>query len=477
MRISVIILCGRTLEVLIMSDNNETQYKKMVEAPIPKLITTLAVPTVLSQLITTIYNTADTYFVAQIGTSATAAVGVVFSLMSIIQAVGFGLGMGANSLISRNLGAKKDNDANKYGNSAFSASIIFGICLMIFGLLGLQPLMRILGSTETMLPYSCDYGKFILIGAPVMCSSFVLNNILRSEGHALYAMWGLCIGGILNMILDPIFIFGFDMGISGAAIATILSQIVSFILLLSIFVRNKSIVKLGLKYISRNSRDYFLILKTGFPTICRQMLGSVSSALLNIQAAVFGDAAVGAVTIANKIYMLVRNVILGIGQGFQPVAGYNYGAHNKKRVKEAFIFACTAGTIICTTAALVIGLNASGVIAWFRKDDMEVIKIGTQALYAACAVMPLMAYSTYVNQMYQCLGFSKQATLLASLRQGICFVPIVLVMPAVIGLTGVQVAQPASDLLTFIISVPFQIKFFARQLKEDDEEWKVSVLH
>lgn len=449
-----------------MINKKETQYEKMIETSIPKLITSLALPTVLSQLITTIYNTADTYFVAQIGTSATAAVGVVFSLMSIIQAVGFGLGMGSNSLISRNLGARNDKAANIYGNSAFVAAIIFGLFLMVFGLLGIQPLMRILGSTETMLPYSCSYGRYILIGAPVMCSSFVLNNILRSEGHALYAMWGLCTGGILNMILDPLFIFGFDMGISGAALATILSQIASFIILLSIFIRNKSIVKLSLKYISRNSGDYFLIMKTGFPTICRQMLGSVSSALLNIQAAFYGDAAVGAITIANKIYMFVRNIILGIGQGFQPVAGYNYGAKNKKRVKEAFIFVCTAGTVICTVSALLIGFNAQSVISWFRKDDMEVIQIGTATLYFACAVMPMMAYSTYVNQMYQCLGFSRQATFLASLRQGICFVPLVLILPQIIELAGVQVSQPAADLLTFIISLPFQIKFFKNRLKD-----------
>ncbi|MBE6050240.1 MAG: MATE family efflux transporter [Clostridium sp.] len=447
-----------------MTDNEETQYKKMIEDPIPKLITSLAVPTVLSQLITTIYNTADTYFVAQIGTSATAAVGVVFSLMSIIQAVGFGLGMGSNSLISRNLGAKNNDAANKYGNSSFITAIIFGLCLMIFGLINLQPFMRVLGSTETMLDYSCSYGKYILIGAPIMCSSFVLNNILRSEGHALYAMWGLCAGGILNMILDPIFIFGFNMGISGAALATILSQIVSFVILLSIFIGNKSIVKLGWKYISMNISDYLLIIKTGFPTICRQMLGSVSSALLNIKAAVYGDAAVGAITIANKIYMLVRNVILGIGQGFQPVAGYNYGAKNKKRVKEAFIFSCTVGTVICTIAALIIGFNASSVIDWFRKDDMEVIRIGTQTLYFACTVMPLMAYSTYVNQMYQCLGFSTQATFLASCRQGICFIPLVIILPEIIGVIGVEVSQSAADLITFIISLPFQIKFFKKQL-------------
>lgn len=445
-----------------MIDTKEKQYKKMLETPIPKLVTSLAVPTVFSQLITTIYNTADTYFVSHIGTSAMAAVGVVFSLMSIIQAVGFGLGMGANSLISRNLGAKNDKEANKYGNSAFIAAIIFGLCLMIIGIFCLKPLMKMLGSTETMIPYSCGYGKYILIGAPVMCSSFVLNNILRSEGHASYAMWGLCIGGMLNIILDPLFIYKFEMGIKGAALATILSQVVSFFILLSIFIRNKSIVKLSLKYISKRPLDYFLILKTGLPTICRQALGSVSSALLNIQASFYGDAAVGAITIANKIYMLVRNVILGVGQGFQPVAGYNYGANNKKRVKEAFIFACIVGTIICTVSAILIGLNVQTVIEWFRKDDIEVIHIGTQTLYFVCAVMPFMAYSTYVNQLYQCLGFSREATFLACCRQGICFVPLVLIIPSIIGVVGVQISQPASDLLTFIISLIFQIKFFKR---------------
>lgn len=450
-----------------MVNVEEAQFKRMVEEPIPKLITSLAVPTVLSQLISTVYNTADTYFVAQIGTSATAAVGVVFSLMSIIQAVGFGLGMGANSLISRNLGAKNDKAANKYASSAFLAAIIFGIILMIGGLLNLNPLMRILGSTETMLPYSRNFAKYILIGAPIMCSSFVLNNVLRSEGHALNAMWGLCAGGILNIILDPIFIFKFNLGISGAAISTVISQTVSFIILLSMFLANKSIVKLKVKFVSKDLSDYGLIIRTGLPTICRQMLGSVASALINIEAAVYGDAAVGAVTIANKIYLLVRNIILGIGQGFQPVAGYNYGAKRKERVKQAFVFACVVGTIISTVSAVIIGLNASAVIGWFRKDDMEVIRLGVQTLYFVCAAIPFMAYSTYVNQLYQSLGFSKQATFLASLRQGICFIPIVLIAPRIMGITGVELAQSAADICTFIIAVPFQIIFFKKQLKEN----------
>lgn len=448
-------------------DAKDAQYKKMLESPMPQLIASLAIPTVMSQLITTIYNTADTYFVSQIGTSATAAVGVVFSLMAIIQAVGFGLGMGSSSLISRHLGAKDEVSANKYGSSAVAAAVLFGFILMFIGFLTLEPFMRLLGSTETILPYACDYARYILVGAPIMCSSFILNSLLRSEGHTLYAMWGICSGGILNMFLDPLFIFTFDMGIGGAALATILSQAISFLILFSFFVRRKSLLTLSLKSISKNLADYLLILKIGIPTICRQMLGSVSSALLNRSAAIYGDAAVGAITIANKIYMFVRNIVLGLGQGFQPVAGFNYGANQKKRVKEAFIFTCTVGTILCTTAAIVIGFNAPYIIAWFRKDDLEVIQIGTKALYFASAVMPFMAYSTNVNQMYQCLGFSKQATFLASCRQGTCFVPLILILPCFLQIIGVQLAQPTADFLTFIISIPFQVRFFRNQLKQN----------
>lgn len=452
------------VEEYIMDDSNDKQYKKMLNMSIPKLIASLAVPTTVSQLITTVYNIADTYFVSQIGTSATAAVGIVFSLMSVIQAVGFGLGMGVNSLISRYLGAKDEESANKYGNSAFFASFIFGLALMAAGLPTLKWFMRFLGSTKTILPYSCGYGKYILIGAPVMCSEFVLNNVLRSEGQAMLAMWGLGAGGVLNIFLDPLFIFNLNLGIKGAAIATILSQSVSFLILLALFLNGKSTIKLNVKCISKCPSDYFLIIKTGFPTICRQMLGSVSSALMNIQASIYGDAAVAAVTIANKIYMFVRNVVVGIGQGFQPVAGYNYGAKNNKRVREAFLFTCKAGTAVCIVAAAALAFKAPYVISWFRKDDAEVIRIGTMALYIACSVVPFMAYSTYVNQMYQSLGFSKQATLLASCRQGICFIPLIFILPALLGLTGVISAQPLSDFLTFLISIPCQIQFFRKHL-------------
>ena len=331
----------------------EKKYITMTKTPIPRLVVSLAIPTVLSQLISTIYNTADTYFVSKIGTSATAAVGVVFSLMSLIQAVGFGLGMGAGAIISRKLGKKDTETANVYASSAFMAAWLFGSLLLIAGLSFTSPMMRLLGSTPTMLPYANAYGKVILLGAPVMCSAFVLNNVLRSEGEARLAVWGLTMGGILNMILDPIFIFTLDLGIKGAAIATVLSQLISFFILLWMLQKSRrSLLRLRLKDVSKKSSTYFDIMRSGFPTIMRQMLGSVSSALLNIQAEVqliraFRQkyffkrilyAAVAAVTIANKIYMLVRNIILGIGQGYQPVAGFNYGAGFVKRVKQAFLF-------------------------------------------------------------------------------------------------------------------------------------------
>ncbi len=444
----------------------------MTGAGIPALVTSLAIPTTFSQLITVVYNTADTYFVSRIDTSASAAVGVAFALQALIQAVGFGMAMGCSSLVSRRLGEKKDGEAEMYANSAVLGAIALGFLLLIGGLSCLKPLMRLLGATETILPYAADYARIILIGAPIMCTSFVLNNILKAEGEANLAMIGLCAGGIVNIGLDPLLIFKFGMGISGAALATVISQSVSLIVLLVIFRSGRSIVKLRPSAISKSALTYWQLLKIGFPTICRQGMASVASALLNHGAAFYGgeyaDAAVAAVTISNKIYMLVRSMMIGIGQGFQPVAGYNYGAKRYSRVKKAFWFAVAVGTAISLIAAALIGFDTAAVMRWFR-DDEKVIEIGSLALKFACAVMPFMAYSTFVNQLYQCLGFSLTAAILASCRQGIFFIPIILLLPRAIGLMGVQMAQPASDLMTFLVSVPFRIVFFKRVLGREDE--------
>ena len=372
--------------------------------------------------------------------------------------------MGCGSIISRSLGNRDNERANRTASSAFFFAAAVGLLICIAGLCTLRPLMRLLGSTETILPYSESYARIILLAAPIMCASFVLSNTLRSEGEAMLSMYGICTGGLLNVALDPLFIFVFDMGIAGAALATALSQLVSFCILAWLFLHGRSIVRVHLRCVSKRPGLYGEILLVGFPTICRQGFASLSSALLNNAAAVYSDAAVAAVTISNKVYLLVRSIVIGIGQGFQPVAGYNFGAGDKKRTRQAFWFSVLLGTAVCIVCAAVISLFRDEIMHFFR-DDAEVTRIGRQALLYACAVMPLMGYSTYVNQLYQCLGFHQAATLLASCRNGLLYVPLILLLPRMLGLPGVEMSQPGADLLTFVVSLPFQIWFFRHKLR------------
>ncbi len=445
---------------------SEAQYKRMLETPIPKLVTSLSIPTVIGMLITVIYNTADTFFVSQINKSASAAVGAVYAIMAIIQAMGYGLGVGAGSLISRKLGEKDDASADRYASSSFFAAVAVGCVITAVGLGFLEPILRLLGCSDTMMPHAVDYAKYILWAAPINCATFVLNNTLRSEGFSVSSMVGISVGGVLNVILDPIFIFGMNMGTGGAALATMLSQIVSFGILYAIFLSGKSIVRIRIGSVSRRFADYKMILTTGLPTICRQSLGSVAAAVLNIQAIGYGgDAAGAAITIANKLYVLVRNLCIGFGQGFQPVAGYNYGAGNRTRAWRSFVFAAQVMSVVCTGCAVFFAIFAEPIMWWFC-DDGEVARIGIETIYLFCAAMPFLAFSTYVNQLYQCLGFKIQATFLASCRQGIFFLPVVLLLPLWTGCWGVEAAQSAADLCTFLISVPFIIRFYQRYIRE-----------
>ena len=427
----------------------------------------MSVPTVISQLMTVIYNTADTFFVSKIGTSASAAVGIVFSVMSIIQALGYGICMGTSSLISIYLGEKRDDEANKISSSGLFASVVMGLVIGILGLIFLEPLMKILGSTDTILPYACSYAKFIFAGAPIMCGSFLLNAILRAEGESGLSMITHLIGGAANIILDPILIFKFNLGTAGAAIATVMSQLVSLILMAIVFATGRSNVKVSVKCISRKAATYKKIILTGIPTICRQSLGSISSALLNRQASIYGDAAVAAVTIANKVYTLVRGVTLGIGQGFQPVAGYNFGAGDKKRTGKSFIWACIYGSVICCSFAVVIAFFPSRIIGFFR-DDAAVVEIGTKTLQFLCLSMPVLGYSTFVNQLYQSLGFKGRATFLACCRQGIFFIPALYILTHFFGIIGIEAVQSVGDIMTLFVSIPFQIWFFKNILKEKE---------
>lgn len=440
----------------------------MLTEPIGKLLFQKAAPTVLIQLITVIYNTADTYFVAKIDTSASAAVGVVFSLMAVIQAVGGSVGMGANSLISPMLGQKRVDDASVVGTSAALMSILAGTLIGALGVIFLKPLVSLIGARGDVLPYAEDYARLILLAAPFMTASFVLNSILRAEGQAVYSMIGMISGGILNLFIDPLLIFGFKMGIAGAALATALSQMTSFTIMAVIFLRDRSIVKLRPKFIGRRPAVYLHIVRTGVPTLFRQGLASLSSALLNVQAAAFGAAAVAAISIANKLYMLVRHIVIGIGQGFQPIAGYCYGAKRFSRVKKVFWFATAAATAICLLIAASVYFFREPIMAWFR-DDPDVVKIGSAMLRFLCVTIPLMGFSTYVNQLYQSLGFAAGATFLASCRQGIFFVPLVFLLPALFDITGIEAVQAGADLCTFFISIPFLIFFFQRRLSLPDE--------
>ena len=447
------------------SVNSEQQYQRMLETPIPRLVMSLAVPTVIGSLITVVYNTADTYFVSQINKSASAALGAVYAIMAVIQALGYGVGVGAGSLISRKLGQKDNEAADRYASSAFFAAILAGTFVTVAGLSFLKPFLRLLGCTDTMMPYAIPYAKYILWAAPINCATFVLNNTLRSEGFSKLAMIGIGAGGILNVLLDPLLIFTLGLGTGGAALATMISQTVSFCILAAQFVPGRSIVRIHFKCVSRKFADYRLIVATGLPTICRQGLGSVAAAVLNIQAVGYGgDAAGAAITIANKVYTLARQICIGIGQGFQPVAGYNYGAGDKKRAWQAFAFAVKLGSAICVAFAAVAALFAKEIMWWFC-EDAQVAQLGIETLYMASAVMPFLAFSTYVNQLYQCLGFKAQATFLASCRQGVFFLPTVLLLPLVLGCHGVEASQPVADLCTFLISVPFLIRFYRKQIQ------------
>lgn len=447
---------------------SEAKYRKMMETPIPKLVSSLAIPTTISTMITVIYNTADTYFVSQINESASAAVGVAYSIMAILQAVGYGLAMGSGSLISRYLGKKMDKEACGFAASGFYASMLVGLVAGGICLAVLEPLLRLIGASDTMMPYAVPYARIILMGAPMSCASFVVVHLLRAEGNTKLAMWSSLSGGLLNLVLDPLLIFGCNMGTAGAALATAASQLVNFIIPVIAFSGRKTILSLHPRYISRSWKTYGQIISTGSPTILRQGLGSLSATVLNISAVVYGDATVAAITISGKIYTLVRQLIMGIGQGFQPVAGYNYGAGNKKRAYGAFKFAVLLGTGICTVAAVLIAIFAEPIMWWFC-DSGDVARIGTETLLISCAVMPLLGFSTFVNQLYQCLGFSKIASFLASCRQGLFFIPCILILPRFLDALGVEATQSIADLMTFLVSIPFAIRFYRRIVKPAQE--------
>ena len=436
----------------------DLQYKKMTETPVNRLVFSLSIPTVISMLITMIYNMADTYFVSKISVSASGATGIVFGLMSIFQAFGFLYGQGAGSIISRLLGKKDVENARRFCSTAFFSSLIIGVTASVACTLFLERLMLALGSTQTILPYAKAYGIYILIAGPALTTSCVMNNILRYEGAARLAMMGLTIGGLLNIALDPLLIFVFDMGISGAGLATCISQYISMVILLFMFLKKKCQCRIKFKYFSPSIKTAWEIVATGFPSFIRNGLNSISTMVLNMMSAPYGDECIAAMSISNRWAMVIFSVCVGIGQGFQPVSAFNFGAGKYDRVRKGMNFLWVYGTAVVTVLAGLSFAFAPQIVSLFR-NDAEVVQIGTSVLRYMCIALVLLPTALTANMTFQSVGKKGRALLLASCQNGLFFIPLVLLLPRMFGLVGLEISQPVAYISAALVSVPFLVAF------------------
>ena len=448
----------------------KSQYEKMTETPISKLVVTLSIPTIASMLVTNIYNLVDTAFVGRLGTSASGAVGIVFGFMSIIQAFGFMFGQGSGSILSRALGSQDKESATIHASVGFVGSFMCGLIISLFGFLLLDDIVMFLGSTLTIAPYAKTYISFILAAAPFMCSSFTLNNLLRYEGKASLGMIGLMFGAVLNMVGDPILMFGLGMGIAGAGLSTALSQIVSWGILLYMFLGGHTESKINLiKAFQAGPAVVGNIMATGFPSLLRQGLNSLTTVLLNSRCGVYGDAAVAAMSIVSRIVFFTFSIALGVGQGFQPVSAYNYGARKYSRIREGYRFTAMLAEGIILVGVTILIVFASPLIRLMR-DDPEVIEIGTRALRLQALSNLFLPPCMVTEMLYQSTGHRAGATMLSALRSGLLFIPSLLILSSVRGLAGIQEAQPLSVVLSFPFTVMFAVMFFRKLPTMDGEK-------
>ena len=437
-----------------MQPRHRDNYEFLTQAPVSRVILTMAVPTIVSMLVTCFYVIVDTYFVGQLNTQSTAAVGIVFPLMSLIQAIGSFFGHGSGAYMSRELGARRTDNASSMATTGLVYALLTGILIAVVALLFLRPLSLVLGSTATSLPFTEQYMAIILLGAPFQIASFTLNSQLRMQGNARYAMWGIISGALLNVILDPILIFACGLQLRGAALATVIGQIVSVAVLLAMchFCATAG-VRLRPRYFSLHWHYVREIVYGGSPSLSRQGLASISVILLNVAAAGYGDAAVAAMSIVSRVTMFVMAVIVGLGQGFQPFCGYCYGAALYNRLRHGFWFTVRVGFIFLLFFSTVFFCFAEQTIAVFR-DDAIVIAIGSTALRWHLAVYPLNAYIMAGNMMLQTTRRPLRANVLSSARKGLVFIPFILILPHLFGLMGIAMCQAVCDVVTFIIAIP-----------------------
>ena len=453
----------------------QQQYRKLVLTPVERLIPQLAVPTILSMMVTMIYNLVDAYFVGRLGTSASAAIGVVLGVQSIFQAFGFMMGHGAGSQISLRLGEGDRDAADRLFSTAFFHALVISVIVGVLGLVGLEPLMRLMGSTDTILPFSKNYGFYILISGPALVGSCVLNNVMRYEGRAVLAMFGLVTGGVLNMIGDPILMFGLGLGIDGAGLSTAISQYISFGILLYMVFSKRTISRLSLRYRSNDPDVTLSIMRVGFPSLIRQMLNSLATITLNHCAMPYGDAAIAAMAIVGRIVMFIGSAMIGLGQGFQPVSAYNYGARKFKRLRDSFYFTVKAGMAVLGILAI-FGFMFPGPVVQLFRDDPRVVEIGSRALRFQCIAVVMQPFSVTANMMFQSIGRSKEASFMAMLRSGLYYIPSLLILPLFLGLTGIECAQMVSDILTTLTCIPFVVRFM-RETPEEDQVSEIDRLY
>ncbi len=453
----------------IEAEKERIQYEKMIKTPIPRLILSLGIPTTLNMMVTSLYNLADTLFVSGLGDRATGAVSVVLSLMSVIQAIGFTLGMGAGAVVSKLLGARRQKDADVTASSSFFVSLLVGGLMTVLGIIFLTPIMRLFGATEelgggiTTLQHASTYSLYILLSAPFMCASFVMNNLLRAQGKAWLSMIGLVTGAVLNVGLDPLLIYGCSMGVKGAAVATMTSQIVSFCILLFMFLSGKSIARISVKNVSFSWRVYAEVIATGFPSFCRQMLASLCTTFLNHAVGGYegGQAAMGVV---QKVFMLAFSISLGIGQGYQPALGYNYAANRYDRVKQAYLFTLFFSMGLMAVFAIVCAACAPLIMRAFLESP-EGRELGCNTLRLQCIGMPLLPVNFMAAVTYQVVGNKISATVLSLSRQGLFYVPAILLLPTWWGAFGIESAQFLSDICACLFAIPFMLVFF-RKIKK-----------
>jgi putative MATE family efflux protein len=442
----------------------DEKYRLMTTTPVDKLVIKQAIPSIIIMMVSAMYNMADTYFVSSLGTSAIAGVGVSFSLMAVIQAVGFFFGHGSGNFISRALGERNTAGAEKMAATGFFSAFILGLALAVFGTIFLSPLARLLGSTATVLPYSRDYLRFILLGAPFMVSSFMLNNLLRYQGSTFFGMIGMVAGAVINIGLDPLFIFVFGLGVKGAALATMISQMTSCVLLFTVGNTGKGNIRITPRNFSPSPDKYREILRGGSPSLLRQWVAGLAVVLLNRAAGAYGDAVIAAISIVNRVFLMAGSAIIGFGQGFQPVCGFNYGAKCYDRVKKAFWFCLWLSTALLVILAVLCFIAAPDIISFFRKDDPEVISVGSLALRAQCFSFPFLGWILLVSFMLQTMGKGIPASVLAFSRQGLFLIPLIFVLVPALGILGIQVCTPIADFCTFLLALPLGIRTLRKDL-------------